>query len=101
MALALTLHELATNAVKYGALSTPQGHIAVTWQTSQNEAAELFQFRWKESNGPPVVQPVRQGFGSRLIEGALISEVGASAKISYEAAGIVWEMVAPVNRIGE
>jgi PAS domain S-box-containing protein len=74
--LAMALHELGTNAVKYGALSTLAGRIKVVW-TLECGARNVLKLRWQESGGPPVRQPERQGFGSRMIERALKGRQGA------------------------
>jgi two-component sensor histidine kinase len=67
--LALTLHELATNATKYGALSVPQGRVQIEWATRKGEAGDdCFVFEWTEQSGPPVCRPERDGFGGTLIQ---------------------------------
>lgn len=66
--MALALNELATNALKYGALSTAEGVIAVTWEMSEGETGSQLELRWTESGGPPVARPTRNGLGSRLVE---------------------------------
>jgi PAS domain S-box-containing protein len=84
LALALALHELGTNAAKYGALSTERGRVAIDW------AAEGKRLRlvWKESGGPAVVEPQRRGFGSRLIERGLQSDLGGPATSLFEPDGL-------------
>jgi PAS domain S-box-containing protein len=84
LALAMTLHELATNAVKYGALSNASGRISVEWKLLDPTCVQL---RWKERGGPPVVQPDRRGFGSRLIEQSLSNESGKT-HMSYDPRGV-------------
>jgi PAS domain S-box-containing protein len=84
LALAMTLHELATNAVKYGALSNASGRISVEWRLSNKAHLEL---RWKERGGPRVVQPERRGFGSRLIEQSLTGHSG-KAEVIYDPRGL-------------
>lgn len=81
--LALALHELSTNAVKYGALSHADGRIEVSWSRTGDDVA----LEWKERDGPPVVAPERRGFGSRLLESALTAQRGRT-KISYEPDGV-------------
>jgi two-component sensor histidine kinase len=81
--LALAMHELSTNAVKYGALSGADGHVEVSWQETGGEV----ELEWKERDGPAVVPPERRGFGTRLLESALSAHQGRS-KISYEADGV-------------
>jgi len=68
MLLAMVLHELATNAVKYGALSTPAGRIMITWDRPIDRRADRLRVHWREQGGPPVTRPERHGFGTRMIE---------------------------------
>jgi two-component sensor histidine kinase len=65
LALAMALHELCTNAAKYGSLAVPQGRVSITWTVS--EEGRRLVLRWKELNGPPVSPPTRRGFGTRMI----------------------------------
>lgn len=92
-ALMMALHELATNAVKYGALSTEAGRIRIEWT---READDLV-FRWTESGGPEVEPPKRTGFGSRMIERALASTIRGEAMIDYRSLGVVFTMRAPIE----
>jgi two-component sensor histidine kinase len=71
LGVAMTLHELATNAVKYGALSNQSGRVSVEWKLTQTVNPHRLMLHWKERGGPPVVEPARKGFGSRLIEQTL------------------------------
>jgi two-component sensor histidine kinase len=89
LSLSLALHELATNATKYGALSIPGGTIDVTWDWTHLEANPMLRFAWRESGGPPVSTPSRRGFGSRLIESTLSSDFGTSVKVNYPPEGVV------------
>ena len=89
LALAMLLHELATNATKYGALSTPTGRVRLTWTFASDERA--VRLIWTETGGPPVAAPERQGFGSRLIARAL-RDLQGSAALRYEPDGVVCEM---------
>jgi two-component sensor histidine kinase len=84
LALSLALHELATNAIKYGALSRPEGRVALNWLPQ----GEMLQMVWEESGGPPVAPPTRKGFGTRLLEDILIKDLGGSTKLHYEKAGL-------------
>jgi PAS domain S-box-containing protein len=92
LAMALAIHELGTNATKYGALRHDDGRIAVEWEVE----GELFQFRWQEMDGPPVVPPSRSGFGSRMIERALASYFEGETNIDYLPQGVVFTLKAPV-----
>jgi PAS domain S-box-containing protein len=84
LALAMALHELATNAAKYGALSNEAGRIEVGWEIS----GERFRMRWAERGGPHVCPPARRGFGSRLVERGLAAELGGTVRLAYEPAGV-------------
>lgn len=88
--LALALHELCTNAVKYGALSAPGGRVGVEWTRAEDRLA----LRWEESGGPRVEAPRRRGFGTRMIERALASETGGDAKLHFRPKGLVCEIEA-------
>ncbi|MCJ2125614.1 sensor histidine kinase [Methylobacterium sp. J-077] len=99
LAFAMALHELATNAVKYGALSMDDGSVLLTWNILDGVGSDRLRFRWQESGGPLVVPPTRTGFGSRMIERALAIEIGGAADIAYHAAGIHFTAEAPLNGI--
>ncbi len=98
VAFALAFHELATNATKYGALSTSDGRVDVEW-TVGAEPDRAFELRWSESGGPPVSPPTRRGFGSRLLERVLSGEFGAVVSSSYPVSGVVWRVVTPLAKI--
>jgi PAS domain S-box-containing protein len=89
LSLALALHELATNATKYGSLSAHGGTIDVTWDCSWLNDAEMLRFCWRESGGPAVSPPSRRGFGSRLIESTLASDFGNTVKVVFPPEGVV------------
>jgi PAS domain S-box-containing protein len=94
VALSIAFHELATNAVKYGALSTPQGRVDIGW----TREADLLEIRWAESGGPPVEEPRRKGFGSRVIERSLPRELGAPATLRFEPEGLTCAIRAVLDR---
>lgn len=100
LSLSMALHELATNAVKYGALSTDEGRVEVAWETTpaspSGGSSSRLRLVWREYGGPPVRAPERQGFGRRLIERGLASEVGGSARIAFEPTGVVCTFEAPL-----
>lgn len=85
VALSLALHELATNAAKYGALSTPEGRAAVRWALAQPRLT----LTWTESGGPPVTPPTRTGFGARLLERGLAAELGGTVRLDFRPEGLV------------
>jgi PAS domain S-box-containing protein len=86
--LALVLHELGTNAVKYGALSNALGRVHVTWDICDVDGEPHLQFDWREVGGPAVEQPIHQGFGSRLIERTLVHGLGARVGLHYARDGV-------------
>lgn len=94
LALSLAIHELATNAVKYGALSWSQGIVSIAWRQLEHGGVE---FRWQESGGPPVQAPTRRGFGSTLIERALTMETGGQSKITFHPDGVQCEVILPAS----
>ncbi len=95
LSIAMALHELGTNAVKYGALSAEGGGVEIAW-TVRREAETHLHLRWAESGGPPVTKPTRTGFGSRLIERSLARELAGEVTLSYEPTGVVCTIDAPV-----
>jgi two-component sensor histidine kinase len=84
LALSLALHELTTNAFKYGALSTAEGTVAINWQLRGG----MLELDWKETGGPAVAEPQRRGFGSRLIERGLEADLGGRAEMMFEPDGL-------------
>jgi two-component sensor histidine kinase len=88
---ALVVHELATNATKYGALSLPNGQVAIHWSVEGPGAEARFKFQWRERNGPPVVPPTRHGFGHMVIEKAAAQNFGLP-KISFASDGLCYEI---------
>jgi two-component sensor histidine kinase len=90
-AIAVVLHELATNASKYGALSSPKGQIRLTWSRSEDGQLAL---RWTELGGPRLNAPERKGFGSRLIQGT-ISPLGGKVLFDWRTEGLVCEIAVP------
>jgi PAS domain S-box-containing protein len=86
LTMALILHELATNALKYGALSCPEGRVDLSWTYDPDTRA--LESQWVESGGPPVCEPARKGFGSRLIERSLRGELKGAAVMDYRPEGL-------------
>ena len=89
LSLSMALHELATNAVKYGALSVPEGGVVIRWDLAPGPGAERLDLIWTERGGPPVKPPSSRGFGSRLIERGLAAELSGEAAIAFEETGVV------------
>ncbi|MCJ2012996.1 sensor histidine kinase [Methylobacterium sp. J-076] len=100
LSIAMALHELGTNAVKYGALSNEAGRVSIEWAVRRGEETQLT-LCWRESGGPPVKKPTRTGFGSRLIERSLARELAGEVTLSYEPAGVVCTITAPVPPPGQ
>jgi PAS domain S-box-containing protein len=99
--LAMALHELATNAVKHGALSLLAGRISVSWRLTRPRpaGAPLLRLRWIEAGGPPIPRPPeRRGFGSRVIEGTVQGQLGGSISLAWETSGLVCDIEVPLAR---
>ncbi len=84
---AMAVHELTTNAVKYGALSVPNGRLSVGWTTEPTESGTRLHLEWTESDGPPVTPPTRRGFGSTLLERVLAGQLGGTVDANYPPEG--------------
>ena len=80
----MALHELATNATKYGALSCPEGRVSVRWIVQDGTLL----LDWEESGGPRVLPPARKGFGSRLLEELIIHDLGGRSNLTYDPTGV-------------
>jgi two-component sensor histidine kinase len=93
----LALHELATNAAKYGALSVPSGHVSITWGWAQETNPKAAEIVWIETGGPTVSPPEQRGFGSVVIERNLAKTLDANVHLSFEPDGIQCRIVVPGN----
>lgn len=95
--LGLALHELATNAVKYGALSVPQGKIDVSWDLEKKDGAtsELLRLNWLERDGPSVTPPNRKGFGHTVFERIVARSLNGDLKVDFTPAGLIWNLSIP------
>lgn len=98
MSLGLAIHELATNAAKYGALSTPSGNVSVTWRFVTSDVAEI---RWRESGGPEVSEPKKRGFGRDLIEKIVAHELRSQVDLQFRPEGVECTLQVPVRKLGE
>ncbi|WP_052213727.1 PAS domain S-box protein [Belnapia sp. F-4-1] len=93
---AMAIHELATNAIKYGGLSTPTGRIAITWE-KEGWPTEVLRFRWAESGGPLLEgNPERRGFGTRVLDGTVRRQLGGTVSLAWETSGLVCEIEVPL-----
>jgi two-component sensor histidine kinase len=94
-ALGMVLHELGTNARKYGALSVPDGKVTIEWTTKTGDTRRGLEISWVEDGGPPVSAPRRAGFGSRLVQSAFRNK-GGYARIRFDEAGVRCDMLIPL-----
>ena len=90
--ISMILHELATNALKYGSLSSQAGTVEVTWSTSMGADGMELDLRWRERGGPVVAPPSRRGFGLRMIERSVVSELGGRVRLDFESTGLACEL---------
>jgi two-component sensor histidine kinase len=92
-AIGLALHELATNAGKYGALSTDKGCVDVCWGAADGALI----MRWTERGGPPVAAPKRRGFGTTVIETMAAHSLDAAVDLDYAPSGVTWQLACPAT----
>ena len=95
LALSMAVHELATNAAKYGALSAPAGQVTISWSVLPGSPRQLT-LCWQERGGPSVALPERRGFGTRLIERSLAQELAGEVSLAYVPTGVVCTVKAPL-----
>jgi two-component sensor histidine kinase len=92
----MALHELTTNAVRYGALSVPGGYVEVRWTIGEVQGVRKLHLEWKECGGPPVREPQHQGFGSTLLQQVLPMQCNAEVQVHYDRTGLRFQMTAPL-----
>lgn len=97
LSISLMMHELATNAIKHGAMSVPDGRVDISWTVRGSGDDAALCLRWRERNGPPAAVPTRHGFGSRLIQGGLTG--AGNTRLRFLKTGFVGDFEAPVNWI--
>lgn len=95
LAFGIAFHELATNAVKYGAFSNEAGRVVISWAVEPGPEGDRLILRWRERDGPPVAPPTRRGFGSRVIERGLAYELGGTVRLDYRPDGVVCTIDVP------
>jgi PAS domain S-box-containing protein len=100
LALSMAVHELGTNAMKYGALSNESGRVEISWDFGE-AMPRRFRFHWKERGGPPVEPPRKRGFGSRLVEEGLGQDIAAEVHLSFALEGLECTIEAPIKEITE
>jgi PAS domain S-box-containing protein len=98
VALAMGLHELATNATKYGALHVPEGRVSLLWEIA-GDGPQTLLMTWSEQGGPRVASPRRRSFGSAMIEGALACDLGGTATIHFDVEGVRCVIEAPLDEV--
>lgn len=99
LAMALAVNELATNAIKYGSLSANGGTVDIRWSQEQADGLPHFVFRWVEHGGPPVAEPVRKGFGTRVIKSMLAGEFHGTVDLSYAPGGLTCTLRTPLANL--
>jgi PAS domain S-box-containing protein len=97
LSLGMIFHELATNAAKYGALSTPDGRVLIDWALADQRDRKL-KLAWRELDGPKVTPPDRRGFGSRLIERNIRHDLAGEIDLVYATSGLIAELTVPLDR---
>jgi len=97
IALGMVFHELATNSIKYGALSVPKGRLQVSWETPRRSAPQRLELSWIESGGPAPSAPAKRGFGLELIERAMQFELEGVAKVAFEKTGLQCTISVPLS----
>jgi len=98
LTLAMAVHELTTNAAKYGALSVSSGRIEIHWQPVRGDNGRpMLRIDWVEQCGPSVTAPEQRGFGSKLIDGSIAAELGGTAHLAFEPQGLRCEIVIPME----
>jgi len=96
VSLAMAIHELSTNAIKYGALSNDTGAVTVVWQISSGQGQPRILLEWKEVGGPPVAPPARKGFGARMIERGLAADLSGEVALDFAPTGLRCFIDAPL-----
>lgn len=99
IAIAMVLHELVTNAAKYGALSAPGGAVSVTWSITERGGRPSLELRWREEGGPAVSAPQHSGFGSRMIARAVQGELGGEFSCDYALKGFSCGLTVPLDTV--
>jgi PAS domain S-box-containing protein len=95
--LCMAIHELATNAAKYGALSTPVGRVSLRWDIEEAGDQRLLRLHWLERDGPPVTPPERKGFGTRLLERGIQMELRGTTSIRFSPSGVECDITIPLT----
>ena len=97
--LGMAIHELATNASKYGALSSATGTIQVSWGIEERDQQSRFKMQWVETSGNPIKEPERRGFGHSILVDMAEYSLEATVTLSYPPTGLVWQLSAPMSEV--
>jgi two-component sensor histidine kinase len=97
--MAMAVHELATNAVKYGALSDEVGVVRIVWSVRAGAASDTFSFSWEEVGGPPASEPEREGFGQTLLRRLIGATIGSDPVTEYAPGGFRYSFECPLERV--
>lgn len=97
----MVVHELSTNAVKYGALSSDEGRIEITWEIDGSGTEPLFLVRWTERNGPPIVAPTYRGFGTTVVTRMVEMSLDGETELDYAPTGLTWKFACPLKNAME
>ena len=97
LSFSLIVHELLTNACKYGALTNDYGKVSLSWGVEDSQDGDLLKIEWRERGGPPVVPPTRKGFGSKLISIGLVGAGGVDLR--FDPAGLAADLHASVHQL--
>jgi two-component sensor histidine kinase len=97
--LGMAIHELATNASKHGALSSPTGTVQVSWGIEEQNHQPRFTMQWVEAHGPPIKEPERRGFGHSILVDMAEYSLEATVTLSYPPTGLVWQLSAPMSEV--
>lgn len=97
----MAVHELSTNAVKYGALSNDEGHIEISWKIERSDSEAVFCLVWNELDGPAVSAPAHQGFGTTVITKMVELSLDGRASVDYSSGSLVWRLACPLKNVVE
>ena len=97
----MVVHELSTNAVKYGALSSDEGRIEITWEIDSSGTEPFFLVRWTERNGPPIVAPTYRGFGTTVVTRMVEMSLDGETELDYAPTGLTWKFACPLKNAME
>jgi len=101
LALTMAVNELATNAMKYGALSSESGELGIEWEIVEDAGGPALSLEWRERGGPPAVAPIRTGFGTRLMCRSIEGDLGGKLELTFEPSGLICRMRIPMTNLSE